>query len=137
MYSPSGSKRFQLKRNRAYGGGGGLLGVQACVHRGSASLFALRNAAGERVTWLRSDWVSESVREFRFFCSFIYSYLFIHVFIFFPCQRPIRAFGLEVKPAGHVVPPAPGLKEERPVTAASVTTESCMDQPRRDGKKRQ
>lgn len=50
MYSPSGSKRVQLKRNRAYGGGGGLLGVQACVHRGSASLFALRNAAGERVT---------------------------------------------------------------------------------------
>lgn len=74
MYSPSGSKSFQLKRNRACGGGGGLLGVQACVHRGSASLFALRRWASHVTPAGRSFWISRRVFRILFdflilFCS--------------------------------------------------------------------
>lgn len=95
MYSPSGSKRFQLKRNRAYGGGGGLLGVQACVHRGSASLFALRNAAGERVTWLRTEFLNQSENFYLF------------IYFYFPGSDTSEHAGLEGSPAGHVIPLAP------------------------------
>lgn len=114
MYSPSGSKRYQLKRNRACGGGGRLLGVQACVHRGSASLFALRNAAGERVTWLGLDrvfWISPSLGGFL-----------LVLFVFFQPSSSSSFFSpesdtsesirkLEASSAGHVAHPAPRLTE--------------------------
>lgn len=61
VYSPSGSKRFLLKRNGACGGGG-QVGVQACVHRGSASLSALPSAAAGGVAGLGLARLSESVQ---------------------------------------------------------------------------
>lgn len=91
--------------------------VQACVHRGSASLFALRNAAGERVTWLGVEFLNRA----EIFYLFIYLSIYLHLF---PRQRLVGASGAEIE-LGWSCHPAPRLAEQRPVTsvrAAGTTT---------------
>lgn len=87
--------------------------VQACVHRGSASLFALRNAAGERVTWLGLEFLNRA--------DIFYLFIYLHLF---PRQRLVGTSGADIE-LGWSCHPAPRLAEQRPVTsvrAAGTTT---------------
>lgn len=81
MYSPSGSKRFQLKRNRAYGGGGGLLLV--CRRVCTAALRPSLRSVTPPVSESRDhDWSFLNRSEIFFI------YLFAHLS---PRQRHIGA----------------------------------------------
>lgn len=86
MYSPSGSKRFQLKRNRAYGGGGGLLLV--CRRVCTAALRPSLRSVTPPVSESRDSEFFESVRDF-------FIYLFSHLF---PRQRHIGASVAGIEP---------------------------------------
>lgn len=121
MYSPSGSKRFQLKRNRAYGGGGGLLLV--CRRVCTAALRPSLRSVTPPVSESRdSDWSFLNRSEIFFI------YLFSRLF---PRQRHIGASvaGIEL---GWSCLPVPRLTEQRPVTsvrAAGTTTGTSTNQP--------